>query len=342
MPNLDGVTPPALERLGLRPAPPTFAFGRSDPGLMARSLMGLFVAGAAITLGSLPFQQGQADHARMALMAASAVVIAAILFTVYDRLPRWAFPLFLTCGSLLIEWTIYASDTASSPYAMFWFWLAIYAFYFLSRGLALLQLGVIAGAYAVVLANAPDAGGDTAVRWAVTTSALIVAGAMIGTLKERLDRAIAKLEEVSRADPDTGLPNRRALRETLDRTLELARRTNTPVAVAVGRPADGVDVTALGRDLAGAVRSTDVAARIGERTFALIAPGTGDHGAYVMAEQLQRALPGSGLCFGIAGFPRHADGVDALLAAAEGALAEALALGAGRVVTSGAERVAVA
>lgn len=336
------MNPPALERLGLRPNPNSFVHGGSDRGLMARSLMWLFVAGAAITLASLPLQHGEADQARMALMAASATAISAVLFAGYDRLPAWAFPLFLACGSLMIEWTIYVSEAAGSPYAMFWFWLAIYAFYFLSRGQALLQLGVIAAAYAAVLASVPDAGGDTAVRWAVTTSALIVAGAMIGTLKERLDRAISKLESVSRADPDTGLPNRRALSETLARSLELARRTNAPVALAVGRPADGVDVTRLGRELADAVRRTDVAARIGERTFALIAPGTGDHGAYVMAEQLQRALPGSGLCFGIAGFPRHGDDADDLLAAAEGALAEALALGEGRVVTCGAERTAVA
>ena len=97
---------------------------------MARSLMFLFLAGAVITLGSLllPGAVEGADRMRMAVMGTSALAIAITLFVGFDRLPRWVFPIFLACGTLLIEWTVYASGDTTSPYVMFWFWLAIYSF----------------------------------------------------------------------------------------------------------------------------------------------------------------------------------------------------------------------
>ena len=60
-----------------------------------------------------------------------------------------------------------------------------------------------------------------------------------------------------------------------------------------------------------------------------------------LRERLGLASVG-GISFGVASFPEHADGADELVAAAHGALAEARALGGGRVVTHGvAKRSAV-
>ena len=44
-------------------------------------------------------------------------------------------------GTVLIEWTVWASGDSSSAYAMLFFWVAIYAFYFLPQWRAVLQLG---------------------------------------------------------------------------------------------------------------------------------------------------------------------------------------------------------
>ncbi|MDX6648941.1 MAG: hypothetical protein QOJ97_892 [Solirubrobacteraceae bacterium] len=331
------MTPTVLERLGVRAAPLPVRRGEADRGLMARALMYLFFAGSAITVGSLLLGGNVegADQARMIVMSAGGSSIALVLFAGYDRLPRWVFPLFLACGTLLIEWTIYASDETASPYAMFWFWLAIYSFYFFPRWLAFAELGFIALAYAAVLTLAQDTGSEPLVRWAVTTSALIVAGAMIGLLKERLDDVIAKLHDLSRADSETGLLNRRAFVENLNGAVELARRTSGRMTLVVGELAPGGELARAGRALAGAVRSSDIPARIGERTFAVVAPGTGDHGGFVLAEQIQRTLGTGGMSFGVASFPQHASSVDELTCAAHGALAEALSLGTGRVVTAG-------
>lgn len=338
------MSPTVRERLGLDPPAMPPRRGELDRGLMARALMFLLLAGAAITFLSLLIDgTGEgADRTRMAVMATGALSMSVVLFAGYDGLPRWVFPLFLACGTLLIEWTIYASGEPASPYAMFWFWLAIYAFYFFPRWLACSQLGFIALAYAAVLSLADDPGSAPIVRWAVTTSALIVAGAMIGMLKERLDRVIAELYEVSRADTETGLLNARAFSEILERALVLARRTSGRVALVVGHLEDSDDVIGAAAALSEVARSGDTPARIAERTFAVIAPGTGDHGAYVLAERAQQAVPEGTMSFGVASFPDHAGDGDELMAAAQAALAEARELGRGRVVTSGARPAASA
>jgi diguanylate cyclase (GGDEF)-like protein len=331
------------ERLGLLPAPAVNRRGELDAGLMARSLMFLFLAGAVITLGSLllPGAVEDADRTRMAVMGTCAFAIALTLFVGFDRLPRWVFSIFLACGTLLIEWTVYASGDTTSPYVMFWFWLAIYSFYFLPRWQALGQLLFIALAYAALLSLTGNSGSAPIVRWTVTTSALIVAGAMIGLLKERVDKLIAELREHSRVDPETGLVNRLDFTESLGRAVELARRTRGRVTVVLGEIDGSPDMGRVGQAFLEAARRSDVPARIGERTFAVVAAGTNDHGGFVLAERIQALLRQyaagvGGITFGVASFPEHADGADELVAAAHGALAQALALGGGRVVTHGA------
>jgi diguanylate cyclase (GGDEF)-like protein len=318
---------------------------------MARALMGLFLAGAIITLGSLllPGAVEEADRARMIVMGSSALAIALVLFIGFDQLPRWAFAIFLACGTLLIEWTVYASGDNTSPYVMFWFWLAIYAFYFLPRWQALGQLLFIAFAYAALLTLTGDPGSAPIVRWTVTTGALIVAGAMIGLLKERVDKLIVELRELSRVDTATGLVNRTDFDETLGRAVELARRTRGKVTVVLGEVEGNPDMGRVGQAFLEAARRSDVPARIGETTFAVIAAGTDDHGGFVLAERIQVQLHeyragAERMSFGVASFPDHADGPDELIAAAHGALAQSRALGDGRVVTHGAmarRRVAV-
>jgi diguanylate cyclase (GGDEF)-like protein len=322
---------------------------------MARSLTYLYLAASAITLGSLllPDAVERSHRGSMTAMGAIALLGAIVLTVGSDRLPRTALSLMLAVATVTIEWTIYASGESASPYAMYYVWVAIYAFYFLPTWQALAQLGFIAFAYAVALTLVGDWQSATVVRWAVTTSALIVAGAMIGVLKSRLDSALAEQTALTRTDPTTGLLNRRAFRETLHRAVELARRTGGRVSVAMGELPDtapGEDrdrrLARAGLALAESLRSSDVGARVDERSFAVVAPGTGDHGGYVLAEQVQTKLcelagESQPATFGVATFPDHASTTGELLDAVERALAEARALGPGRVVACG-ERTAAA
>ena len=330
------------ERLGLLPAPAVNRRGEPDVGLKARALMLLFLAGAAITLGSLllPGAVEDGDRARMVVMGTCAFAISFVLFLGFDRLPSWVFPIFLASGTLLVEWTVYASGDSTSPYVMFWFWLAIYSFYFLPRWQALGQLVFIALAYAALLSLTGDPSSAPIVRWTVTTSALIVAGAMIGLLKERVDKLIAQLRELSRVDTATGLVNQLDFNDTLDRAVELARRTRGRVTLVVGHLHGPYDLGLVGQAFLEAVRRSDVPARIDDQTYAVVAAGTDDHGGYVLAERIQELMrqhfpDAEPMSFGVASFPEHSEGSDELLAAAHGALAESRALGGGRVVTHG-------
>src|SRR3712207_2719395 len=131
------MVPPLRERLGLSAAPDqsaaAVAEARPDTGLMARSLMYLFAAGGAIGMLSLAFAGPNAEVARITVTGACSYGVALALLVSYDRTPGWAFDVLLACGTVLVEWTVWASGDSTSSYAMLFFGIAIYAFYFLPQ-----------------------------------------------------------------------------------------------------------------------------------------------------------------------------------------------------------------
>src|SRR3954447_2468062 len=176
-----------------------------DRGVMARSLAYLLAAGASISLIVLAIpHETTTDVSRVVVQAGCGYALAAVVWLTGAQLPRWSLQVFLAAATLLIEWNIYASGDSTSPYAAFYFWVAIYAFYFLTRREALIQTGFIVVAYAALLTQVSDAGNASVLRWAITMSALMVGGALIGALQAQ----IAALGEAVRSDQDTGLLNR--------------------------------------------------------------------------------------------------------------------------------------
>ena len=101
------MVPPLLERFGLRvPEQPltAAAAARPDRGLMARSMMYLFGLAGIATLISLLGHPSP----RAAVIGATSLAIAFVLLGAYDRTPDWSFDLFLACGSVMVEWAVYA------------------------------------------------------------------------------------------------------------------------------------------------------------------------------------------------------------------------------------------
>src|SRR5256884_9373114 len=137
--------------------------------------MYIFVVGALIAGAALisPVSHA-ANEARVAITAASAAVMAVVLFVGYDRLPRWTLSVLLLCGSALIEWAVYGSGDPTSPFLLFYLWVAFYAFYFLTRRDAALQATFIGVAYAVVLAYSDAPFKTDFVRWLAFPVALVV------------------------------------------------------------------------------------------------------------------------------------------------------------------------
>ncbi|HVS28772.1 MAG TPA: GGDEF domain-containing protein [Solirubrobacteraceae bacterium] len=340
------LNPPLLERLGLGPGRQQLWARevRTDRALMARSMMYLFAAGATVSLVLVLVLPAGIDQGRIFVTSACGYALAGALLIGYDRLPKWAFVVFLAVETALIEWTIYAGGASTSAFAMLYVWIAIYAFYFFSVVQAAAQLVFVALSYGAVLSLTPDVSSYPVVRWAVTTSVLIGAGALIGLLKRRVDRLVGQLADASRSDPETGLLNRRALHEVLVRAIEQARRTRRPIAVVScdigalldpiqrhGTPEEQRLMERIGEIVNASVRTIDAAARTGPHTLAVVLSLGDDHIAYVVGELLQQKLAdafgsdssGVRVPFGVASFPLHADNADALLAAADQALREA-------------------
>jgi diguanylate cyclase (GGDEF)-like protein len=159
--------------------------------------------------------------------------------------------------------------------------------------------------------------------------------------------AIAELRAAT--DGLTGLPNQRAVHDTLKRMVAQAGRTLEPLAVILfdldrfkqindsfghGR---GDDVlAAVGDAAAHAVRGSDFAGRFGGEEFAVLLPGTDREGALRVAENLRArisSLQVAGIereitaSFGVAVLPDDAADAESLLRMADRALYQAKANG---------------
>lgn len=111
------------------------------------------------------------------------------------------------------------------------------------------------------------------------------------------------LREQAIRDPLTGLFNRRYLDESLPRELQLSRRRDEPLTVALldldhfkrfndayGHEAGDAVLRAVGALLAGAVRAGDLACRYGGEELTLILPGAGLEAARARLDGLRQAI----------------------------------------------------
>jgi diguanylate cyclase (GGDEF)-like protein len=163
--------------------------------------------------------------------------------------------------------------------------------------------------------------------------------------------AIAELRAAT--DSLTGLPNKRAVGDTLKRMLAQASRTLTPLSLLLldldhfkdindsfGHPVGDQTLANVGAALRSAVRDSDFAGRNGGEEFAVILPGTDIVGAALTAEKIRAAiaeisLPGTDVSVtvsvGIAAYPDHATTTERLERLADSALYMAKRSGRDRV-----------
>jgi diguanylate cyclase (GGDEF)-like protein/PAS domain S-box-containing protein len=145
------------------------------------------------------------------------------------------------------------------------------------------------------------------VRDEAVIGALATVGGQVGELLGILDHRhalIRRLETAALTDQLTGLPNRRAWEETLERELARAARDGHPVCVAVldlddlkryndqrGHLAGDVLLTHAAEAWRAQLRGGDVLARYGGDEFAALIPGRPLDTALVIVERLRRAMP---------------------------------------------------
>lgn len=170
-------------------------------------------------------------------------------------------------------------------------------------------------------------------------------------------RNLALSQARALTDGLTGLPNRRAIDDTLKRLVAHADRTSSPLGVVLfdldhfkkindlcGHEKGDEVLAAVGSVVATTVRASDFAGRYGGEEFIVLLPGADRDGAVVAAETLRLAIagvdvPGVSLpitaSFGVAAMPDDAVEPTFLLRVADRSLYVAKANGRNRVETHG-------
>jgi diguanylate cyclase (GGDEF)-like protein len=316
---------------------------------LARSLGYAFVLGATVALLlTLVPNADDTNETGLLSLVALAYTVGLICLRAQDRLPSWATPAALALATVLVTYAVeFFSDPGRGIWAIFYVAVGLQAGYFLSRWWAAAQVGLVGGAYGLVI------WGHSAAfeSWVGTLATVALATWMVGTMRARLRRLIMRLADAARTDAHTGLLNRRGLQEIAELELERARRGERPVSIVVidvdrfkdfnERQGHSASDRALKR-IAGLIQETkrriDVAARISGEEFALLAPDTDEHGAYVLADRLRRevreafAQTGLTVSLGIASYPKHGGTAEELMTGADRAVFAAKALGRDRTV----------
>jgi two-component system, cell cycle response regulator len=344
---------------------------REDRVTMARTFTYLFGTGATLVLISLLLPHSpDRDTTGLLIVTLAAYLVAIGFLTMFDRLPLWAFEASPLLGTVIVSLAVYfGGPQAATAYAIFYFWVALAACYFLRPAIAVAHLCIASAAYGIVLLVGPGHVTLPGLTWAMVTGTLGVLGLLITTLRGQVDRLVTQLAAAARTDSLTQLANRRELEERFAAELERSTRTARPLSILIldldwfkeyndrfGHNAGDRVLVMLAQALKRATRTSDVVARLGGEEFGVLAPETDETEGYLLSERLRaevrtafaRETEKMTISCGVASFPVHGITSGELLHAADRALYEAKESGRDRSVVfrqaggEGAERERVA
>ncbi len=323
-----------------------------ESGVMFRALFSLWATGVTFFLIALLVSAPPAGTSQE-LFLVDAIGWAVLLALVLGRhhLPAWVPE---TCAYLcyvIVGFVIHAYGDAASPYALFYLWMCVHAFYFLPWRRAGRQLVFIAVAYGITLLTMP--GAFPFLRWSVTIATAFVICTMVAILKLRVNVLLAQLADTALTDLVTGLPNRRAFDDAFAREMERADRSGESLSLvladldhfkkvndSLGHQAGDELLRRLAGVLEAARRRTEPAMRLGGDEFALLLPNTEESGAHLFAERVRMAVRKEfaadpvpvTMSLGVATYPAHGRDVNALFDAADSAVYAAKDKGRNRSV----------
>jgi diguanylate cyclase (GGDEF)-like protein len=293
----------------------------------------------------LPEWPTTGDLISLALIAA---VIATALLIPWERLPAWtqSLPLLLPFVAVAVARSSHESVTATyTPVVLLpviWF-----AFYGTRAQLlvSILGLGITLAIPSPAFDGYPAIEPIAAAFWMGVAG---ITGFSINELVRERERLQTRLGLMARTDALTGLPNRRAWDEALEREIARAGRSHSAICVLLldldhfkqfndlhGHPAGDShlkQVAALWRER---LRAADLVARYGGEEFAVLLTDTDLSRATQVAETLRSCVPGDAtVSAGVAEWHGAESGVE-LFARADRALYEAKRRGRDRTVEAG-------
>jgi diguanylate cyclase (GGDEF)-like protein len=272
------------------------------------------------------------------------------LMTMRRPAPSWVLTAVPPGAAVLIT-TAMAVDRSSALDGMVLLtWPVLFAGYLLPRRAAWWTLGfVLAGLSIIVMAgNGPNEMSNLIELATSATLTLVV----ILRLRGQADQLREALAEQARTDDLTGLDNRRAFTEALDREYARYRRYRRPLSLLAvdvdhfklvndtwGHAAGDTTLRALGALLAMQVRASDTVGRIGGEEFAVLMPDCGTQQAGNRADTLRAAVHDQSLAWehpitvsiGVATIPDDARRPEELQDAADAALYVAKSAGRNQV-----------
>lgn len=343
-----------------------------DPGYGRRSdsrqvaplaRAGAYVSLAGMALGILGVTLPHPDSfdvPAMLLVQASTGLFALTFLIFANRVPMWLVRMTPAMGIVQVTAGVFFTHDPSTAYSLFYLWPCFYAFYFLPRIDAVVNVVILGVCYgvAMILMSQSDVGmavtsGTLTFQFVVTFGSLAVAGLMIHALRTRVNRLWGSLSDAARTDLLTGFVNGHGINEILTNEIERARINTHRVGLItvnlyglrqlnkqLGYEAGDEVLRELARLLNDSTRRIDTVGRTGAAEFVIVLPQTDEHTGFLLAEQIltrmRRAYRERGFnlsaSIGVAVFPKHASNVDELLQASTAGMNAAIQLGSDRVV----------
>ena len=270
---------------------------------LAASLIAAIAAGgAAIGFATylLPHPEGT-NYLAPSIAFAISIVAGVLAWRNRSRLGWATIALLVALGSTVITVTMVAVPDRTGAYAGYYVWLGIFSFYFLRPRWALLEIGWIAALYAAAVAI--DAPPGSIEQWVNGVATTLGVGLLVLALRTWIDGLLGSLESAALTDELTGLPNRRAFDQQLERELQRSVRTGSEVSLALldldgfkqlndttGHLEGDEALRSLAEVIDREVRAMDWSARVGGDEFAILLPEASAEQAERVARRLRAGV----------------------------------------------------
>jgi diguanylate cyclase (GGDEF)-like protein len=283
----------------------------------------------------------------MAVFLYAAFVMSFHYYHFYRQKQHWHLKIETIVMIVFITWVLVYTGRMESPLANLYVLVIITSALTLGKLVTMLEMGLIAACYALLLHPSRAQEILTASSASVLVSQLtpLLLVAYVTTMLSADTRSgISRVKMQSETDELTGIYNMRAFREILERAFQASRRFGRelsilmvdcdnlkPVNDSMGHEAGNRLLRQLVATIQNQLRGTDVLARFGGDEFVVLLPETPGKKSVDVAERIRHAVQSmpsfvreaqstTTVSIGIACLPEHGIDIDSVMAKADHAM----------------------